>query len=156
MFLWEVSGYRCGLVFESRIRVLALLLVGVAFAGCDKFWYLRVNTVMPAPVPADCIQSSLAGLEGAESVWVRHYSSDTARVQTTDFLVWSERRYGSLTAAQERGADSVRLQMSYSWVGSRPPTDSIQGRAGLDSQVLDRVTTTCWGKAVRITTEWPR
>ena len=133
-----------------------VILLGFASSGCDRFWHLSAGATVPVPLSPECVAGTLRKVEGVDSVWVRRYTPDTARVQSIDFLMWSTRRYGSLIASQDRSPDSLRLQLSDSWVGAKPPSDTIEARAHAFSDILARVSRSCWGTAVAVNIEWPR
>ena len=142
---------------RSRTFVSSLvILLAFVGSGCDRFWHLSAGANVPGPLSAECVAGTLRKVEGVDSVWVRRYTPDTSRVQSIDFLMWSTRRYGSLTASQDRSNDSLRLQMSATWVGGKPPSDTIEARARVFSSVLEGVGRSCWGTAVAVNIEWPR
>jgi hypothetical protein len=130
----ETSRYACG------VLLVAALLAG----GCDRFWILSVTSVVPEPISSSCVAATLRQLDGADSVWIRSYSSDTVHSAATSFLVWSERGYGTFQV-DTMGADSLQLVMLYDWVGPRPADDSVEARAALFSDAIHRVTRACWG-----------
>jgi hypothetical protein len=133
-----------------------LLAVILVVSACDRFWNLSVSAAVPTPMPTDCVRTALGTLEGAESVWVRSYTPDTALVQSTNFLIWSRVGYGPLIISHERGADSLHLLLSYSWVGTKPASDSVQSKARLFSGAIERVARSCWGVQPPVAIEWPR
>ena len=140
-----------------RYLLGSALVAGFVTGACDRFWTLSVSAINPVPVPTECVQATLSQLEGAESVWVHRYPPDTGRFESATFAIWSERGYGNLIITPGDSApDSLRLRMSYSWVGQRPERDTVEARASMYSDVIHRVARTCWGTDPRVAVELPR
>lgn len=128
----------------------------VAMLACDRFWHLRASAAFPAPLPVDCVRGTLQALDGVDSVWVRDYSSDTATVQSREFLAWSERGLGTLVATGARGADSLRLELSWSWVGPEPSFEATKAKARQFTMAIARIGAACWAIEPPVSIEWPR
>ena len=140
-----------------RASFLSSLATCAVFVWCgDRFWNLSSTGVFPAPTRNECIRTTLADIAQGDSVWARTFSSDTARYQTTYFGGLFHVPLGQLAVVEERGEDSVRVNLLYSWTGPKPNRDTVQARARLFSQFIDRVGTNCWGGVVPIKTDWPQ
>jgi hypothetical protein len=145
------------MILNTRHAIAVLGALALNLVACDRFWHLSVTSFVPTPLSTKCVLETLQGLEGADSVWVRRYTPDTARLQETKFLVWSQLgTYGWFVVTQELGADSLKLGMAASWVGPRPMQDSVESLAQGYSRVISHVAKACWGRDAYVVIEWPR